>query len=61
VLANDEQEWNIMKSRNEDFFRENPKLNQNSLAELMQNRSINPKMFCNFMYGGYISRRFKNK
>jgi hypothetical protein len=59
MLANDEQEWNIFKSRNEDFFRENPKLNQNSLAELMQNKSINPKMFCYFMWSTIWGLRFK--
>ena len=60
MLANDEQEWNIFKSRNEDFFRENPKLNQNSLAELMQNKSINPKMFCNFMLVNNMGATFQD-
>ena len=60
MLANDEQEWNIFKSRNEDLFRENPKLNQNSLAELMQNKSINPKMFCNFMLVNNMGATFKD-
>ncbi len=60
MLANDEQEWNIFKSKNEDFFRENPKLNQNSLAELMQNKSINPNMFCNLMLVNNMGATFQD-
>ncbi len=42
------------------FFRDNPKLNQNSLAELMQNKSINPKMFCNFMLVNNMGATFQD-
>ena len=60
MLANDEKEWKIFKSRNEDFFKENPKLNQNTLAELIQNKSINPKMFCNFMLVNNMGATFQD-
>jgi hypothetical protein len=60
MLATDEKEWKIFKSRNEDFFKENPKLNQNTLAELIQNKSINPKMFCNFMFVNNMGATFKD-
>jgi hypothetical protein len=48
MLANDEKEWKIFESRNKDFYKTQSKyskLNQNTFAELIQNKSINPKMF----------------
>jgi hypothetical protein len=60
MLANDEKEWKIFKSRNEDFFKANVKFNRSSLAELMLNKSFNPTIFCDFMIVNNMEATFKD-
>jgi hypothetical protein len=51
MLDGDEKEWKIFLSRHEEFFNDpkNSYLKRSSLMELMNNKSVSPKMFANFM------------
>jgi hypothetical protein len=41
-------------------MKENPKLNQNTIAEFIQNKRINPKLFCTFMLVDNMGATFQD-
>ena len=51
MLDSDEKEWKVFVSRHEEFFNDpkNSNLKRSSLMELLNNKSVSPKMFANFM------------
>jgi hypothetical protein len=51
MADSDEKEWKIFLSTHEEFFNEpkNSYLKRSSLMELMNNKSVSPKIFTNLM------------
>jgi hypothetical protein len=62
MLDSDEKEWKIFLSRHEEFFNEpkNSYLKRSFLIELMNNKSVSPKMFANFMVLNNMSSTFSD-